>query len=156
MSEILKGYCHCGCGNKTDLATKNDNTKGWTKGEPLKFIRWHHTLVNAKRKTANAIGNKSISSHGYVVIRTGMHMREYEHILVAEKALGRKLVSFGIGHQLSEVVHHIDGNKQNNSNSNLLVCTHKYHTELHHRLEKSSDWPTFKKIIRNDKRLKNG
>lgn len=38
--------------------------------------------------------------------------------------------------------------KANNSPSNLLICTHRYHTALHHRLERSPDWPQFKPIVR--------
>lgn len=38
----------------------------------------------------------------------------YEHILVAEQKLGRQLTS-------NECVHHIDGNKKNNSPDNLMV-----------------------------------
>lgn len=49
--------------------------------------------------------------------------------------------------QLPEV-NHKDGDKANNAPSNLLICTHRYHTALHHRLERSPDWPQFKPIVR--------
>ncbi|AZU98946.1 hypothetical protein pW2_114 [Bacillus phage pW2] len=50
----------------------------------------------------------------------------YEHILVAERKLGRKLKS-------KEVVHHEDENKQNNNEENLFVfATLSDHTRYHH------------------------
>ncbi|RLI67535.1 hypothetical protein DRO91_10095, partial [Candidatus Heimdallarchaeota archaeon] len=44
--------------------------------------------------------------------------------LIAARALGRKL-------KKKEVVHHIDKNKKNNRNDNLLICTLEYHGWLH-------------------------
>lgn len=39
--EIPYGYCHCGCGQKTKLASRNVTKDGIVKGEPLKYIQWH-------------------------------------------------------------------------------------------------------------------
>jgi hypothetical protein len=51
-----------------------------------------------------------------------------EHTLVAEQSIGRKLIK-------GEVVHHIDGDKGNNIQTNLLVCSIKEHNRIHGQLE---------------------
>lgn len=48
----------------------------------------------------------------------------HEHRVVAERMLGRPLMK-------GEVVHHIDGNKRNNSPENLLVTTQGNHMKDH-------------------------
>lgn len=64
-------------------------------------------------------------ANGYV--RTGKHPGQYMHRLLVEKALGRKLKG-------AECVHHVDGNKANNTPSNLVVCPDQsYHALLHAR-----------------------
>ena len=51
----------------------------------------------------------------------------YEHILKAESVLGKRLPH-------KSVVHHVDGIKNNNENSNLVICqSQKYHYFLHLR-----------------------
>jgi hypothetical protein len=52
------------------------------------------------------------------------HMGRHEHRVVAERMLGRKLVK-------GEIVHHADGNKMNNDQSNLLVMTQGEHMREH-------------------------
>jgi hypothetical protein len=52
-----------------------------------------------------------------------------EHILVVEKAMGKFLVE---GHP----VHHVDENRGNNVNTNLVACEDQtYHTLLHRRTD---------------------
>lgn len=81
-------------------------------------------------------GNRYISSHGYVVIKIGRKKRQYEHVLVAEKALGRKL-------DKGMVVHHINCNKLDNRPTNLLICSTGYHLALHARMRRHEYWKQF-------------
>jgi len=48
----------------------------------------------------------------------------YEHILIAESLIGRRLLE-------NEVVHHLDCDRANNDRNNLLVIDRKQHTRLH-------------------------
>lgn len=41
-NDIPYGYCHCGCGQKTNIATRNEYRRGHVKGEPLRFIHGHN------------------------------------------------------------------------------------------------------------------
>lgn len=82
------------------------------------------------------IGNKYIDDAGYVSVCVGSSHHENshrgwkrEHVLVMENFLGRKLIK-------GEIVHHIDGNKQNNVITNLDLCNVQEHNFLHANSEK--------------------
>ena len=79
-------------------------------------------------------GGKRISSTGYVYRLVPDHPHSdcrgyiFEHILVAEKALGKYLDP---GHP----IHHVDENRRRNTNDNLVVCENNaYHKILHMRM----------------------
>lgn len=43
---IPAGFCHCGCGAETELATRTDSRIGTVKGQPRRFLRGHHNRAN--------------------------------------------------------------------------------------------------------------
>lgn len=83
--------------------------------------------------TARSIGNKSHTGHGYITVHVGRKRKQYEHILVAERSMGRSL-------RQGEVVHHINCNRTDNRPENLLVCTIQYHLQLHKRMRRHPYW----------------
>ena len=69
------------------------------------------------------------STRWYKKVGIGYQRAEYEHRLIVEKAIGKKLPA-------QATVHHIDGDRANNSNHNLLVCQDAaYHNLIHYRTD---------------------
>lgn len=109
------------------LAGKQSKSKG--------IPRSHLRGENSK----NWNGGKYLNKQGYVMILTnhgsvgrtsGWSNYRPEHIVVVENCIGRKL-------KQGECIHHIDGNKQNNSIENLcLTDSNKHHKEIHFSLQK--------------------
>lgn len=78
----------------------------------------------AKKRWKGKAKGKTLKPSGYIEITTGRHKTKMEHRVVIEKHLKRKL-------KKNEVVHHIDGNRQNNSIDNLVVMDKIDHNRLH-------------------------
>jgi hypothetical protein len=130
--EIPNGYCACGCGKKTWIATKNCPKYNWIKGQPVKYLVGHHRLGNKfpnctkGEKHGNWRGGTTHTSRGYKLIKSHGHPRAdkcgyiKEHILIAEKVLGKSL-------PLEAVIHHHTPNQ-------LIVCQDQaYHLYIHQR-----------------------
>ena len=88
--------------------------------------------------------------NGYVIVAipdhpksfdTGNGLGVYEHIYVAELFLGRRLLE-------GEVVHHLDGNRENNSPDNLLILQNPMHVKLHAWMDKNTITPNPQYLLR--------
>lgn len=92
----------------------------WSLMKRLGIPRQPHWRFPTGRKNPSWRGGRFVDADGYVLIRKPNHPHAVyggyvrEHRLVMEKHLGRYL-------RTEEVVHHIDGNKQNNSLDNLKL-----------------------------------
>jgi hypothetical protein len=127
--------CECGCGEKTNIIKKTCISQGRMKGALSRFKRGHHTAIDAKgSKNKHWKGGRSITKDGYIRLCGIPHLRTKlngyigEHVLIAEKILGKPIYG-------DIVVHHADGNKSNNIPSNLVICQNQaYHLLLHQRM----------------------
>lgn len=84
-----------------------------------------------REKTSNWKGGRFVNSDGYVMVIVDTCKYRAEHRLVMERHLGRKLKS-------SEIVHHINGVKDDNRIENLEVMTLSSHA-AHHDNERERD-----------------
>jgi hypothetical protein len=98
----------------------------------MHYGRWFRH-GGTESKNPNYGSGRSIIWDGYVRIWMGTkHEKSHvmEHILVAERALERKLPK-------RAVVHHINGDKGDNRPENLVICpSQAYHLGLHKRQRK--------------------
>lgn len=108
------------------------------------------TEEEARWPLTGRLGWREGHSKGYRRCRCPTHPNAnvtgyvYEHVYKASLALRRGL-------KKGEVVHHVDGDPSNNESSNLLVCTAKYHSQLHARLAQSDAWPQFRPVRPNNR-----
>lgn len=78
----------------------------------------------ASRNKRGARKGTTITVAGYVRYTAGKHLGRYEHQLVLEGKLRRRL-------RKGEVVHHKNGNGRDNRPSNLQLTTVPAHPSLH-------------------------
>lgn len=126
ISDVARPQNYCpDCGTKI---TKNANRCRSCQNK-------NHALTQGEE-----IGRRVVGANGYVSIKVARGKSRYsaevsgrygnyhtEHRYVMENHLGRPL-------EKSEHIHHLDGNKQNNDLSNLMLLTSSQHNKVNHFL----------------------
>lgn len=113
---------------------KNKGAYTWTKENCPQVVsqEFRDKLSKDRMRSGNPNwnGGEQVDTNGYKKILTGNKEYTFEHRLVMEEYLGRKL-------KPEEVVHHIDGDRLNNNIDNLqLFDSVAEHTAHHHKLRK--------------------
>lgn len=107
------GYCHCGCGQRTQIAKKTQASQGDIAGQPRKYVRFHQPKPGRKRLTDEQFiaalwskvdmspgqgpkgecwcftGTKDEDGYGRMV--RADHPPQRVHRVILEEKLGRKL-----------------------------------------------------------------
>ncbi len=101
------------------------------RGKTRVFSDAHKAAISEGKIAAadNYAVGTSLKSSGYVEYTRGENKGRSVHVVAMEERLGRHLLP-------DEIVHHIDGNRQNNDDNNLSLMTRSAHTRLHRREEK--------------------
>jgi hypothetical protein len=123
-NNIQPGFCQCGCGGKVKKWPQSYTALGVRKGDYKRFIIYHHTRKESKADLEN---NQWLDKRGYWHT-FGAEGRRFKHIVICEEVLGKPLPP-------KAEVHHVDENKGNNKNNNLVICQDSaYHKLLHQRM----------------------
>lgn len=129
IGSIPAGHCQCGCGQITRTTDRNDASRGLVRGRPRPFVKGHN-MHGARHHSWN--NGRKKQGDGYMRILATGHPRAHsdyvlEHILIAERALGKPLPP-------GAEVHHVNGRKDDNRPTNLVLCDSRaYHRLLHVR-----------------------
>lgn len=141
MNKIECAICKCLTRNDKFCSLKcyrvnqklNPNSGTFKKGQRISPKTEFKKGENLGENNKNWKGGRHKLKIGYVMVKAYDHPKAYrnevyEHILVAEKKIGRYL-------KKGENVHHINGIKDDNRPKNLIVCKTWAEHRKYHRLK---------------------
>lgn len=102
-------------------------TRGLCNSHHMKWWRYgHHDELAARTRPPNGTG--CVDSNGYIKVMVNGRST-YEHVLLAEKALGNPLPK-------GAVVHHTGERHDNHGYCKLVICpSNEYHSLIHKRMK---------------------
>lgn len=141
--------CECGCGLPAPIAPRTNRTKGWVKGEPLRYIRFHGRQQHPPDRFCGACGALLKRK------RYGLHLetlrRFTERIYCDEACMGKGFLSATAspsalrkralpfrgdacevcGSMKNVGAHHVDGDLAHNTAENIQTLCGSCHMTLH-------------------------
>jgi hypothetical protein len=94
-TEVQPGYCHCGCGGRTEIAKTSDLASGRIKGEALRYVQGHHRRKTQRYAVAPTgyttscwIWQLAKTRNGYGFVREPHGGMVYAHRYYYEQARG--------------------------------------------------------------------
>ena len=118
----MEQLCACGCGKPTKMVREKPNA--FLRGHALKgkYGPGHHLWKHGRHVSK---GYQFVTVRGHE--RADKAGKVREHVLIAERVLGRPLAK-------TSPVHHVNENRADNRNGNLVICEdNAYHRLLHRR-----------------------
>lgn len=122
-------YCHKCRPDRGNHSLSNEAKAIIGKKSSAKFTPEYIARMRDKYR-----GRRTTAINGYILVKDYEHpnrnSHDYvlEHVLVMSEYLGRPIAK-------GEIVHHIDGDRSNNSIDNLYLCeSRKAHSQVHYSL----------------------
>ncbi|WP_419663264.1 uncharacterized protein Dvar_36510 [Desulfosarcina variabilis str. Montpellier] len=156
---FLSYYIRYGSGKRVSLRTKDKKIANEIYDNVSNSLKYSHNQIVIDQKNEACRYEKffdpRLHSNGYIQLYRPAYNRAsngvyvFEHIIIAEKVLGKPLPD-------GAVVHHVDGDRKNNSPNNLVICQDQgYHLLLHQRQRAydafgHADWPRCKYCHEHD------
>lgn len=104
--------CICEICGESFISFRKPNPEKYTSGR----------FCQSCQKKIKKFGNNT--NNNYTYIKKGFRDYKWEHRMIVENVLKRKL-------NTNEVIHHLDGNPKNNVLTNLIVLSRSNHNRLH-------------------------
>lgn len=117
--------CKCGCGREAPISNRNRKELDIKKGEYFSYIVGHWAKTKGDGRYTHPDGYVHVLKPGHPNSTKSGYIAE--HIYIVSGVLGRPIPS-------GACVHHVNSVRDDNRNSNLVLCeSTEYHQLLHTR-----------------------